>query len=157
MRKATTKNRSKILLSVGLVLASAIYVVLQYIGGSRTSAAIATTPAAKSQSSKTSKSASSQLANGTYTGNAADAYYGTVQVRAVIQNGKLASAEFLQYPSDRSTSRYINGQAMPILKNEAIQSQNANVNIVSGATFTSQAFQQSLEHTQATTQTQLAQ
>jgi uncharacterized protein with FMN-binding domain len=85
-----------------------------------------------------------QYADGSYTGNAADAYYGTVQVKAVIQNGALANVQFLQYPNDRNTSRYINSQAMPQLQQEAIQIQSANVDIVSGATFTSQAFQQSL-------------
>jgi len=52
--------------------------------------------------------------------------------------------QFLQYPSDRNTSIRINSRAMPILKQEAISAQNANVNIVSGATDSSQAFQQSL-------------
>jgi uncharacterized protein with FMN-binding domain len=83
-------------------------------------------------------------ADGTYTGTSADAYYGTVQIQAVIQNGKLAAVNFLQYPSDRSTSRYINSQAMPQLKSEAIAAQSANVSGVSGATDTSQAFRQSL-------------
>jgi uncharacterized protein with FMN-binding domain len=82
--------------------------------------------------------------DGTYTGNLADAYYGIVQVQAVIQNGKLADVRFLSYPSDRSTSRAINSQAMPILISEAIRAQNANVDIVSGASDTSAAFQESL-------------
>ncbi len=81
---------------------------------------------------------------GTYTGNRADAYYGIVQVQATIQGGKIVDVQFLQYPNDRSTSRYINGQAMPYLKQEAIQAQSANVDIVSGATDTSIAFQESL-------------
>ena len=85
-----------------------------------------------------------QYTDGSYTGNAEDAYYGTIQVQAIIQNGALADVQFLQHPNDRSTSRYINGYAMPILKQEAISAQNANVNIVSGATDSSQAFQQSL-------------
>jgi uncharacterized protein with FMN-binding domain len=82
--------------------------------------------------------------DGSYTGSPADAYYGTVQVKAIIKNGQLADVQFLQYPSDRNTSRYINGQAMPLLTQEAIQAQSAQVDGVSGATFTSQAFQQSL-------------
>lgn len=82
--------------------------------------------------------------DGSYTGNAADAYYGTVQVKAVVKNGQLADVQFLQYPNDRSNSRYINSQAMPLLTEEAIQAQSAQVDGVSGATFTSQAFQQSL-------------
>jgi uncharacterized protein with FMN-binding domain len=85
-----------------------------------------------------------QYKDGTYTGSSADAYYGTVQVQAVVQGGKLVTVNFLQYPSDRSTSQYINGQAMPMLQTEAIQAQSANVSGVSGATDTSAAFVQSL-------------
>lgn len=82
--------------------------------------------------------------DGSYTGTAADAYYGTVQVKAIVQNGQLADVQFLQYPNDRSNSRFINNQAMPLLTQEAIQAQSAQVNGVSGATFTSQAFTESL-------------
>ena len=82
--------------------------------------------------------------DGTYTGNSADAYYGTVQVQVVVKSGALASVNFLQYPKDRRTSQSISDRAMPILESEAIQAQSANVNIVSGATDTSFAFQQSL-------------
>ena len=82
--------------------------------------------------------------DGTYTGNPADAYYGTIQVQAIIQNGALVDVQFLQYPNDRNTSIRINSRALPILKQEAISAQNANVNIVSGATDSSQAFEQSL-------------
>lgn len=83
-------------------------------------------------------------ADGSYTGSVVDAYYGFVQVKAVIQNGKISDVQFLQYPNDRSNSRFINSQAMPLLKQEAIQAQNAQVSGVSGATFTSEAFVTSL-------------
>ncbi len=82
--------------------------------------------------------------NGTYTGNVADAYYGNVQVQATISAGKITNVTFLQYPNTHSTSVYINQQAMPYLQQEAIRAQSANVNIISGATYTSQAFAQSL-------------
>ncbi len=82
--------------------------------------------------------------DGTYTGSVADAYYGPMQVAVVIQGGKITDVQFLQYPSDRSTSIAINSQAMPYLKAEAIQAQSAQVDIVSGATQSSQAFVQSL-------------
>jgi uncharacterized protein with FMN-binding domain len=88
--------------------------------------------------------------NGTYSGPVVDAYYGNVQVSAVVQNGALADVQFLQYPSDRSTSVRINSQAMPRLKSEAIQAQSASVNGVSGATATSGAFKQSLSAALAT-------
>ena len=85
-----------------------------------------------------------QYTDGTYTGSAADAYYGTVQVQVVIQGGKIVTVNFLSYPSDRRTSQYINAQAMPELKSEAIAAQSANVSGVSGASDTSAAFIQSL-------------
>jgi uncharacterized protein with FMN-binding domain len=82
--------------------------------------------------------------DGTYTGSGADAFYGTIQVQATISNGKLTDVQFLQYPNDRDDSVQINQQAMPQLKQEAIQAQSANVDIVSGATDSSHAFMQSL-------------
>lgn len=86
-----------------------------------------------------------QYVDGTYTGTSADAYYGYIQVQAIIKNGKIVDVVFLQHPSDRATSREINDQAMPYLKQEAISVQTAHVDGVSGATDTSQAFMQSLD------------
>ena len=84
--------------------------------------------------------------DGEYTGSVADAYYGNIQVKATIQNGKISDVQFLQYPSDRHQSVQINTSAMPILKQEAITAQSSNVDIVSGATDSSQAFIQSLAY-----------
>lgn len=88
--------------------------------------------------------ASSGLRDGTYTGPAANAYYGRVQVQAVIQGGQLVEVKILQYPSDRRTSRYINGEALPMLQQEAIAAQSAQVDFISGATLSSGAFVRSL-------------
>ena len=100
-----------------------------------------------SSSSSTSQPSSSSTGNykdGTYTGSVQDAYYGNIQVQAVIKNKQIADVLFLQYPSDNRTSQYINSQAMPLLKQEAIQAQNPNVSGISGASATSPAFIQSL-------------
>ncbi|HVU09755.1 MAG TPA: FMN-binding protein [Phototrophicaceae bacterium] len=85
-----------------------------------------------------------QYKDGTYTGPSVDAFYGQVQVQITVQGGKLTNVQFLDYPHDRRTSQMINSQAMPWLTQEAIQAQSAYVNIISGATLTSQAFAQSL-------------
>ena len=82
--------------------------------------------------------------NGSYTGKVADAYYGNVQVKAVISGGKISDVQFLDYPHDRSTSIRINSRAMPYLISEAISIQDSNVDTVSGASFTSRAFRESL-------------
>lgn len=100
------------------------------------------TPSTSSTGS--SGTSSGAYKDGTYTGSIADAYYGNVQVSATVSGGKITAVKFLQYPDTHSTSVMINQQAMPYLQQEAIQAQNANVQIISGATFTSQAFQESL-------------
>lgn len=108
------------------------------------------TPSNNNQTNSGSSSGSSttnpQYNNGSYTGSIENAYYGNVQVSVTISGGKITAVQFLQYPNTHSTSVYINQQAMPYLQQEAIQAQNANVNIITGATFTSQAFIQSLSN-----------
>jgi uncharacterized protein with FMN-binding domain len=85
-----------------------------------------------------------QYKDGSYTGVGADAYYGTIQVKAIVSGGKLADVQFLSYPNDRQHSIQVNDYARPILAQEAIQAQSAQVDGASGATFSSQAFIQSL-------------
>ena len=95
-------------------------------------------------SSGTTKTARTSYKDGNYTGSSADAYWGPVQVQAVIKGGKISNIKFLSYPNSHPASVYINQQVMSYLKQETIKSQNANVQIISGATFTSEAFIQSL-------------
>ena len=85
-----------------------------------------------------------QYKDGTYTGPVTDAYYGNVQVQAIVSGGRLVDVQFLSYPSDRNRSVSINTYAMPQLVSQAIQAQSGNVDGVSGATATSGAFVQSL-------------
>ncbi len=82
--------------------------------------------------------------NGTYTSGSVDAYYGNVQIQVSVQNGRVSNVQFLDYPQDRGHSVEINTYATPILQSEAIQRQSAPVDIVSGATATSDAFNQAL-------------
>ncbi len=90
-------------------------------------------------------SASSLYKDGTFTGPQVDVFYGQVQVQVLIQNGKIADVRFLDYPHDRRTSVEINSQVMPWLTQEAIQAQSANVDLISGATLTSEGFVNSLQ------------
>lgn len=101
------------------------------------------TPTTTQPAASTQKT-TAQYKDGTYTGSAADAFYGPIQVRVTVSGGKITDVTFLQYPNDRGTSVRINEQAMPMLKQEAIQAQSASVDGVSGATDTSQAFIESL-------------
>jgi uncharacterized protein with FMN-binding domain len=87
---------------------------------------------------------SSLYKDGEYTGPATDAYYGNIQVKAIIHSGKLTDVKFLQYPHDHRESIEINTGAMPILTQEAITAQSAEVDGITRATDTTNAFKQSL-------------
>lgn len=106
------------------------------------SAAFAASPAVFIRTA--SVTAAGAFVDGQYTGPAVNAYYGLVQIQATITGGRLASIKVLKYPSDRQTSVSINRQALPLLRDEVIAAQSANVDIISGATLTSEAFIKSL-------------
>jgi uncharacterized protein with FMN-binding domain len=88
--------------------------------------------------------AKGKYADGTFTGPVVDAYYGLIQIQAIVQGGRLMGIRILKYPSDRRTSVYINRQALPMLQDEVVSAQSENVDIISGATLTSEAFIMSL-------------
>ncbi len=85
------------------------------------------------------------LSNGTFNSRREYAYYGYIRLKAVIRGGQLIDVQMVEYPSDNRTSRYINGIALPYLIQEAVQAQNARIDLISGATFTSVAFAKSLD------------
>jgi uncharacterized protein with FMN-binding domain len=98
-----------------------------------------------STSPPTTATATASYTDGTYTGLDAPNRYGDVQVQAVIRNGRLADVVALQLPQDRARSQQISEYSAPILHDEAIQSQNAQIDGVSGATYTSTGYAQSLQ------------
>jgi uncharacterized protein with FMN-binding domain len=71
--------------------------------------------------------------------------YGDVQVRVVVQNGRLVDVQALTLPSDRERSARISDFAGPELHDEALQAQSANIDVVSGATYTSEGYAESLQ------------
>jgi uncharacterized protein with FMN-binding domain len=86
-----------------------------------------------------------QYQDGSYTGSEVVGLYGHVQVQVTVKNQKIDQIEFLQYPNNRRTSIQINSTAMPALEQEAVGSQSARVDVVTGATLTSKAFTSSLQ------------
>ena len=89
--------------------------------------------------------ASGAYKDGSYTSPSTSLIYGNLQISVTIAGGKIADVKFLQYPNTPQHSLDMSNMSTPILKSEAIAAQNANVDIVSGATQTSQAFQQALQ------------
>lgn len=81
----------------------------------------------------------------TYAGNVADTRWGPVQVQITVQAGKITQSRAVQYPQSNGRDAQINGYALPILDQEAVQQQSAGIDMVSGATVTSDGYLQSLQ------------
>jgi uncharacterized protein with FMN-binding domain len=81
----------------------------------------------------------------TYLGAPISTRYGVVQVKATITSGKLTSVAFVKLEAFDGRSQEINSQAAPILLQETVQAGNANIQTVSGATYTSDGYVQSLQ------------
>jgi uncharacterized protein with FMN-binding domain len=82
---------------------------------------------------------------GTFTGVDVQNRFGDVVVRIVVANGHVNDVQAVTLPTDRAESAYISSQAGPLLRDEALQAQSANIDIISGATYTSESYAQSLE------------
>ncbi|MFJ9031821.1 FMN-binding protein [Streptomyces sp. NPDC102274] len=83
--------------------------------------------------------------SGTYTGDPVDTQYGTVQVAATVQGGKLTEVKVLQVPSGSGRDQQIAAFAVPRLTQEALAAHSAHIDAVSGASYTSQGYIQSLQ------------
>jgi uncharacterized protein with FMN-binding domain len=103
------------------------------------------TSAGRSSSPRVTAPSSGAPASKTVVGPVVTNRYGPVQVEVVVRDGQLIDVESVQLPSDRSRSRYINSIAGPELRQEALQVRSANVDIITGATYTSQSYAQSLQ------------
>lgn len=81
----------------------------------------------------------------TYTGQSADTQYGPVQVQITVKNGKVAGARAVEYPTGTPMDAQINAYAIPVLNQEAAATGSAHIDMVSGATYTSQGYLDSLQ------------
>ncbi len=81
----------------------------------------------------------------TVTGDPFDNRYGTVQVQVSLQGKTITGVTLLQMPDSHERSVEISQQAAPLLLQEVLQAQSAQIDIVSGATYTSQSYAQSLQ------------
>ena len=87
-----------------------------------------------------------QTTSATYDGTVeADGYWGYVQVRIQVENNELTDIKLLQHPDSDRTTYQINSIALPRLIKSALQSQSADISNVSGATYSSMAFKNSLQ------------
>jgi uncharacterized protein with FMN-binding domain len=106
--------------------------------GTGTSAAAPAAPSGPSSSA-------SSTGTRTVTGDSADTRWGPVQVRITVTNGKVTSAEAVVYPTENGRDQEINAYAIPELNQEAVSAGTADIDAVSGATYTSDGYKTSLQ------------
>ena len=110
-----------------------------------TTAAASATPAASASGSGSSGTSGSSGASGTATGDAVDTPYGAAQVKVTVSGGKITSIEAVQLQGNDPRSVQISSSAEPVLQQEALSAHSADIDAVSGATFTSESYTQSLQ------------
>ncbi|TWV33509.1 FMN-binding protein [Streptomyces misionensis] len=89
--------------------------------------------------------ASSKGAAKTATGETVQTRWGPVQVRVTVEGGRLTDVTAVRYPTDNPRDQEINSYALPRLRREALAAQSARIDMVSGATYTSTGYRQSLQ------------
>jgi len=95
--------------------------------------------------SSSSGSGSSGSGVATVTGDTAQTQWGPVQVQITVSSGTITDVTAVQYPSGNGRDQEINSYALPVLAQEAVAAQSANIDHVSGATVTSDGYVQSLQ------------
>jgi uncharacterized protein with FMN-binding domain len=92
-----------------------------------------------------SSSTGTKTAASTVTGSVAQTQWGPVQIRLTVTGSKITRVSVLQYPNGNSRDVEIANYALPVLIRETLQSQSASIDMVSGATYTSTGYVQSLQ------------
>lgn len=112
-------------------------------GGTGSSTPATTTPVTAAPAAPTAPTASG--ASGTFTGTSTRTRYGNVQVEITVENGTLTDVTALQLTDQDPRSVSISNRAAPVLREQVLAAQSANVQGVSGATYTSDAYLTSLQ------------
>jgi uncharacterized protein with FMN-binding domain len=92
-------------------------------------------------------SANAQTVSATKTiaGSVVSSRYGNVQVQITVSGNTITDIQAVQLPFDNPHSSQISGYAAPVLASEVLRAQSATIDTVSGATYTSDAYRQSLQ------------
>ena len=108
--------------------------------GSAAGASSAPTAAGSSSSGTGSATTSS-----TVTGDSVSTRWGPVQVQLSVANGTVTAVSVVEYPDNNGKDKSINARALPILVRETLKAQSAEIDMVSGATVTSEGYLESLQ------------
>ncbi len=93
----------------------------------------------------TQASTATQAATRTVTGTVASTQYGPMQVQVTLAGTKITKVTVLQRTDDGAESDQIDATAIPTLTSETLAAQSAHIDTVSGASYTSSGYIQSLQ------------
>jgi uncharacterized protein with FMN-binding domain len=113
--------------------------------GTTTSKAPRTSTKPSAKKNSPSSTAAPAGKGGRFVGSAVQTPYGVVQVAVTTSGGKITKVSFVQLTAFDQTSQVINSQAAPILVQETMSAQSAHIDSVSGASYTSAGYAQSLQ------------
>jgi uncharacterized protein with FMN-binding domain len=102
-------------------------------------------PPSPSPPSSPSPSSSAASNSETFKGSVAQTRWGPVQVQITTKDGKVTAVDVIEYPTQNPRDVEINDQALPVLVAETLEAQSAEIDMVSGATVTSEGYLQSLQ------------
>ncbi|MHB8509621.1 MAG: FMN-binding protein [Candidatus Dormibacteria bacterium] len=103
------------------------------------------TPSSSATAQASPSSSGGRYRDGQFTGSDISMRFGDVQVKVIVKGGRIADVQTPQMPFDRPRSADISQQAAPLLHDEVLQAQSAQIDSLSGATYTSDAYDQSLQ------------
>jgi uncharacterized protein with FMN-binding domain len=86
-----------------------------------------------------------QAATTTYTGDVAQTRWGPVQVAITVTGSKITAVDVVEYPNNNGRDQEINDYALPVLVQSTLAAQSAQIDVVSGATVTSDGYVESLQ------------
>ena len=143
MRKSHPLRRV-VLATAGTVSAVVLLLSLKPSSDPTSASAAGAAPSAAAAGQESPQGGTGAAGATTVTGDATQTQYGVVQVRLTVANGKITQAEAIQAPKG-GTSDQKTALSVPQLNKETVAAQSANIDAVSGATYTSTGYKQSLQ------------
>ena len=136
--------------AASVLSASAVLVISWQVGtqthvGSPTPAAVTASGPTGSGTSGTTSTGTAAAASGTFAGSVEGTRFGDVQVQITVANGSITDVSALHLTDADGRSVQISNRAAPVLREEVLSAQSASVQMVSGATYTSEAYLASLQ------------
>lgn len=114
-------------------------------GGTESPRVAAAAPPAATVGAAAQQDGGAASGSGTYQGSVVQTRWGPIQVSIAVDGGKITDVSAPLYPNGNPRDEEINSYALPVLRQETVDAQSADIDTVSGATVTSDGYRESLQ------------